>query len=896
MENFNEKEVRKKEYLRSLGRLIKEDEIVIEDIPEEDLIKSMLKLQENEYKSEYLKAKGQESGHVHVKDIKGLPGDLNKEQLNQYKKLFIKKYVPEELWEKVDFQLCGVHRIAEENKPHYKYGTIKKLINVVGEDNTNKIDKDLYKQAKEFSYGSAGGEVEDFEEIITKVIPHWVEGKRQELAMSLAGWLRKSKRLGASSVRDIIAEICKRAKDKDVAERIAAVVETFKKDEPKVKGISGLKDIGLEEDEFKEEDKLEIRLPKSGKLISKFCVEAGDILKNKKIIFFRQESRDLVEVGSFQDEKGKEIYQSFIPLKSSRFITLLEKFIKPGYDLLIKDKENQEGKMIFKEKSMTNELAKTILDSPFFQNKMPNIKRIFPIPLPIMYEGKLTFPNKGFDIRFNSWLPLDSPEIEEPKMKLQEAKEVIHKIYGEFCFKENQDYANAIAALITPFCRGLFSNFNIRTPIIFYKGNRERVGKDCCAGVTGMVYEGNSLSEPPISSGDKGNANEELRKKLLSAMMAGRKRLHFANNKGKIDNSVFEAVTTETTWSDRVLGGNKLAEFSNEIDYSLSGNINVTATPDFINRCIFVNFFLAMENANERVFKNPDLHNWVSKNRGKILSALYALVRNWINKGSPKGSLPFASFHEWAEIVGGIIETAGYKNPCKMSEELQISNSDTETDDMKQLFEFLYEKYPDKWINKSILKDEIKDPDNKLEIFAYLDLEKKSDQIKLGILVKSFYGRILSDIQLSVKDINARPGRQEVKFKKIIQKNNLGIGGIDGIVSKRDLYENKLYKYTSIDSSGKYNTGGNTTNNTIYTKNLDKKSLNVCFRCGKGLLKEPLEFKGREYCKDCFEITTKNLEKNMEKNGKRCLKQKNLEKKMEKKQLKHTLHMEKLEI
>jgi len=37
-------------------------------------------------------------------------------------------------------------------------------------------------------------------------------------------------------------------------------------------------------------------------------------------------------------------------------------------------------------------------------------------------------------------------------------------------------------------------------------------------------------------------------------MMSGRKRLHFSNNKGYINNAVFEGVITSETYSDRVLG------------------------------------------------------------------------------------------------------------------------------------------------------------------------------------------------------------------------------------------------------------------------------------------------------------------------------------------------------
>jgi len=74
----------------------------------------------------------------------------------------------------------------------------------------------------------------------------------------------------------------------------------------------------------------------------------------------------------------------------------------------------------------------------------------------------------------------------------------------------------------------------------------------------------------------------------------------------------------------------------NELDFSLSGNSGIGFTPDFANRCRFVRLFLDIEDANSRWFENPDLHKWVLENRELIISAMYALVRNWIEKGKPK--------------------------------------------------------------------------------------------------------------------------------------------------------------------------------------------------------------------------------------------------------------------
>jgi hypothetical protein len=344
-------------------------------------------------------------------------------------------------------------------------------------------------------------------------------------------------------------------------------------------------------------------------------------------------------------------------------------------------------------------------------------------------------------------------------MTLSEAKEVLNALLSEFCFQTEQDRTNAIAALLTPYLRGLLPKFNTRTPIFFYIANREGAGKDYLAGITGIVHEGYALEDPPIST------DEELRKNILAAAIGGRKRLHFANNKGYLNNSMFESIATAERYSDRVLGKSEKLTFDNEFDFSLSGNTGIRFTPDFGRRCRFIRLFLEIEDANKRKFKNPDLHGWVRDHRGEVLSALYALIRNWVDNKQPSGTLLFSSYPHWAEICGGIMETAGYQNPCMPDTDVLALGGDTDTQEMKVLFEACYEKFPD----EPIAKSQIKDVAQEYELFGYIDFDDKSDQIKFGQKLIRFIGRILSDIRLRVEDSKVRSARQKFIFEKIVR-------------------------------------------------------------------------------------------------------------------------------
>jgi len=486
-----------------------------------------------------------------------------------------------------------------------------------------------------------------------------------------------------------------------------------------------------------------IELPGDDCLVSRFAQGLVDRLSKENILFFRQDSRQVIELGNIRNVKDEVTHTGFIPVTPSRFSSLIENYFSPWSWRTSFGRKYQVNKTA----NMTD--GKIVLDSQIFQEGIPSINRIFNIQLPILYEGEIVFPNVGYDKRFRSWLTIDSARISDEEMTLEDAKKIIDKIFEEFCFKDDQDKTNALAGFITPFLRGLFTTgFNTRCPVFCYEANRERCGKDYLAGLTGMFYEGNALEESPISSGEKfsSGGNDELRKKIISAMISGKKRMHFPNNKGHLDSAVFEAVITARNFTDRLLGKNIEVAFDNEMDFSFSGNIGMTMTPDLANRTVFVHLFLAIEDANKREFETPDLHGWVIDNRNDIASALFAFIRNWGDKGCPAGTLPFASYPEWARIAGGIMEAAGYDSPCVRIENDTGISIDTDTSDMKELFEACYEEYP----NQPITKITIKNVMSTKDIMTYFDWGEKADQTKFSMKLNSFKGRILSDIRMTV--------------------------------------------------------------------------------------------------------------------------------------------------
>lgn len=512
-------------------------------------------------------------------------------------------------------------------------------------------------------------------------------------------------------------------------------------------------------------DKQARELPGSGsKLMSEFAKEIADILKPTNTIFYRPDLKKVVEISNIEINKSfktdKDIYTGFAIVEPPRFVTLVEKFIIPFTSF----RNPSTNKITNKIKSMSPTTAGILLCSDDLIKGINPINRIFNVPIPIMHDNVLSFPKKGYDERFCSWLPHNSPDI-KTNMPLDYAKKLIEFIYSEFAFETTEDRDRAISALITPACRGLFPSFSTRTPAYVYRANRERAGKDYCAGITGIVYEGVPAEDSPISSSTNSDGDSnEFSKKILSAMISGRTRMHFSNNKGHIDNAAFEKILTSEIHTDRQLGVNKELTFANEIDFSLSGNIGITYTPDFANRCRFINLFLDIEDANARKFKIANLHDFVKRKRGDILSAIYTLIKNWIDTGMHPGTLPFSSFPAWARVVGGIMEAAGWSNPC-LDDKASVSiGGDEETSNIKTLFEVVAEKHNGRFLNIDDIKTLIYDDERLRDLFQ---LENRSDSIKFGIQLKRFKGRILSNIRLSIDDTQVKPRFIFTKIVKI---------------------------------------------------------------------------------------------------------------------------------
>lgn len=499
-------------------------------------------------------------------------------------------------------------------------------------------------------------------------------------------------------------------------------------------------------------------------------------LEGNDVIFYKQREGIFVEVVEFEDKFLKNTTVGFKPISIPRFVNLLENELNIWFyrDIYNKAwKSSEEVQMTPAKKDIELLMSNTKIRESIYP-----IDRLLKCPMPFLLDGQLVLPNKGYDERFHSFLVKDCPKVE--LIEVEDAKVLINFLFEEFCFKEPVDKTMAIAALFTPACRGLYSKLTCRTPLFIYLGNREGCGKDYCAGITGIVYEGKAIETTPIStSSQNNNSGEETRKKLTALILTGSRRFHSSNNKGFINNSEFEQILTAEQYKDRILGKTDMIELANEVDFSLSGNVGLGFTADLARRSRKIRFHYEKENINARSFITPDLHGFVLENRSKILSAIYTLIKAWYDAGMPKGN-NFASFHDWANVVGGIVKYHELGDPCAEVEndDYDTSSGDRETQDMRQFFVYMGSKPlpPMDGYLMSQLIDEIENLQNEGEmLFGNYKLNERSGRTSMSLKLRKFLDRELGGVTFKILTKSERIAREKYNFtSKMVTSGNLG--------------------------------------------------------------------------------------------------------------------------
>jgi hypothetical protein len=302
--------------------------------------------------------------------------------------------------------------------------------------------------------------------------------------------------------------------------------------------------------------------------------------------------------------------------------------------------------------TMTGEEARGVLASPQFLAALDPLTTVATCRTPIMRtDGHVELLPEGYDADTQT-MTISSVEFADA-MPFADAVTVVRDLFGEFEFADaGRSLAVALSALISLYAQQLLPAGALR-PVFVYSKNAEGSGATTAAACAMVPVLGS------MPTGAKPDDDAELRKLLTSAVREGRRVVLLDNVKNTIGGGPLEAFTSAATWSDRVLGANELVQLENNLTVFATAN-GATLTPDMRRRSLVCELHLSVERAEDRQFKRPLNVAVLRSLRPQILAAGWSLVKHWDMQGRPQPNRSHSAFPEWAAVIGGIVESAGF--------------------------------------------------------------------------------------------------------------------------------------------------------------------------------------------------------------------------------------------
>ena len=226
---------------------------------------------------------------------------------------------------------------------------------------------------------------------------------------------------------------------------------------------------------------------------------------------------------------------------------------------------------------------------------------------------------------------------------------IMDELFGDFPFADVGSRAHALALLVQPFVRLMIDGL---TPLFLIDAPAEGTGKGLLADViihTSMGRIPGVMALPPNE--------EEIEKRITSALVAGRPVVMFDNVTTLSFNSINAALTARD-WLGRLLGRSQLVRVPNQATWLATGN-NVKLSNENVRRVVPIRLDAGVERPAERTgFRHPDLMAWATKNRELLVGACLTIVQHWVAAGMPGGSRMLGRYEQWSSVMGGILDVA----------------------------------------------------------------------------------------------------------------------------------------------------------------------------------------------------------------------------------------------
>lgn len=449
-----------------------------------------------------------------------------------------------------------------------------------------------------------------------------------------------------------------------------------------------------------------IQLPGEGRTVTTFALEAGQVCRLNGVY-----RRDSIPVVVNRESGGIE------PLTPSKFCTEIEEVALTCVKKVIK----MDGEEITLErpKTMTKATAELTLAADAFVYRLRKLERVNMVRQPIMRrDGRIELLPIGYDEESGILTMPNEVEIttREKIIELDEAGRkqallgctaVIRSALKEFPMVSDLDLAVQVSAMLGFYGSMLLPHEKQRLNFV-YKANKHRSGKTLLIKMAIVPVMGKAIVQPFPREVTR------LDDLLNSTVLGAKSYLVLDDIVGFLRCEALNAFLTASWWGGRLMHTQRLFEAKQQATLFLSGH-ELTLSPDLAGRFLECRLHVEVADSTEARVKRPIDDEYLSRKdvRSELLSALHTIVVLWDLAGRPKGSTVRPGFEEWSRIYGGLVEFAGFGDPC--AKRPDDEGTDPEFDDMLALVKDLVSSFEE---------------DDKLKEFTFAQLIERCVDLK----------------------------------------------------------------------------------------------------------------------------------------------------------------------
>lgn len=299
--------------------------------------------------------------------------------------------------------------------------------------------------------------------------------------------------------------------------------------------------------------------------------------------------------------------------------------------------------------------------------RLPALTRIVETPV-FAPDGRLV-EIPGYDKGSGIYLAPYTPNlnlvfaVHPTRSDVQRARGLIDELLHDFPFVGVPDRTHSVCLLVEPFARALIPG---PTPIYVVEAPCPGSGKGLA--VTVLLFP---ALGPRMAMVAEAKDDDEWRKRITAALREGHAAIILDNLTRPLTSGVVANALTTPRWTDRLLGRNEMISLPVRTTWALTGN-NVAMSLEIARRSVHIRLDPKRDRPWLRDgFRHPNLVAWVQAHRTDLIWAAIVLTQAWLDAGRPAPKAnPLGSFESWTQVIGGIVEHAGF--PDFMSNALEF--------------------------------------------------------------------------------------------------------------------------------------------------------------------------------------------------------------------------------